>query len=155
MVGVFVNEKPGEIARVASSVGLFAVQLHGGETGQFIDELRAMLPGREIWKAAPVRDKLPVTEARADRVLFDSFDKTAHGGTARGGTGRRFDWSLLEGRCDKSRTILAGGIDPENALRASALGCFAIDVNSGVEDSPGKKNHAKIKRLFENLRGGV
>jgi indole-3-glycerol phosphate synthase/phosphoribosylanthranilate isomerase len=62
---------------------------------------------------------------------------------------------VLEGRIDKSKTILAGGIGVDNVFLASALGCFAIDVNSGVEDSPGKKNHEKIDKLFNNLRGGI
>ena len=153
MAGVFVNESCREIARITSAVGLSAVQLHGDETDDFVVELRTRLPkGCEIWKALRVRDKIPVanTEASYDRVLLDSFDENA-----RGGTGRSFDWSILEGRIDKSRTILAGGIDADNAFRASSFGCFAIDVNSGVEDSTGKKNHEKIDKLFKNLRGGI
>ncbi|MDR3264780.1 MAG: phosphoribosylanthranilate isomerase, partial [Synergistaceae bacterium] len=87
----------------------------------------------------------------ADRVLFDSFDEGA-----RGGTGKSFDWSLLgDLRIDRSKIVLAGGINPDNVRRASELGCFALDVNSGVEVSPGKKDHRKIDRLFSNLRGEV
>ena len=156
MTGVFVNESSREIARIASAVGLSAVQLHGDETDEFIDELRGRLPdGCEIWKAVRVKDEIPamiadVSFPRADRLLLDTFD-----GNARGGTGRSFDWSVLEGRHNKQKVILAGGIDVDNAFYASSLGCYAIDVNSGVEDSPGKKNHEKIDNLFNNLRGGV
>jgi indole-3-glycerol phosphate synthase/phosphoribosylanthranilate isomerase len=137
-----------EIIRIASAVGLSAVQLHGEETGEFICELRDKLPlGCEIWKAVRVKDEIPVMFG-ADRVLLDSYDANA-----RGGTGKSFDWTMLKGQLNKSRTILAGGIGTDNAFRASSLGCFAIDVNSGVEDSPGKKNHEKINKLFKNLRG--
>ncbi|MCL2010722.1 MAG: bifunctional indole-3-glycerol-phosphate synthase TrpC/phosphoribosylanthranilate isomerase TrpF [Synergistaceae bacterium] len=154
VAGVFVNESSGEIARIASAVGLSAVQLHGDETNEFIDELRAQLSGGpdgcEIWKAIRVKDEIPAARVHADRVLLDTFDKNA-----RGGTGRSFDWSILEGRDDKQRTILAGGIGVENAFQASTFGCYAIDVNSGVEDSPGRKSYKKIDKLFNNLRGGV
>jgi indole-3-glycerol phosphate synthase/phosphoribosylanthranilate isomerase len=154
MVGVFVNEAPAEAARLASSMGLFAVQLHGEETGDYIAELRNALPKEcEIWKAVKVREgveSVPAVVPGADRALFDSFS-----GGARGGTGKSFGWSILKKRADRQWAILAGGITPDNALEASSLGCYAIDVNSGVEDAPGKKNHEKIGKLFENLRGGV
>ncbi|MDR2523574.1 MAG: bifunctional indole-3-glycerol-phosphate synthase TrpC/phosphoribosylanthranilate isomerase TrpF [Synergistaceae bacterium] len=156
LVGVFVNQDPEEIARVASPLNLAAVQLHGEETGEAVAALRGKLPEScEIWKAVRVGDgdgeKISAAFATGvDRVLLDAFDKSA-----RGGTGRRFNWALLEGRADKSRTILAGGIDADCAFQAASLGCFAIDVNSGVEDAPGKKNHKKLERFFENLREGI
>jgi indole-3-glycerol phosphate synthase/phosphoribosylanthranilate isomerase len=151
MVGVFIDDPTHEIARLASAMALSAVQLHGDETGAFIDELRGLLPdGCEIWKAVRVKDEIPAFPDGADRVLLDAFDANA-----RGGTGKSFDWAILEGRIDKQRTILAGGVDVDNAFTASSFGCFAIDVNSGVEDFPGKKGHEKIEKLFNNLRGGV
>jgi indole-3-glycerol phosphate synthase/phosphoribosylanthranilate isomerase len=161
MVGVFVNDEVRKITRIASDLELSAVQLHGEEPGKFIDELRGALPKScEIWKAAGVRErnreqdrkKVPVMDVRADRTLFDTFSENS-----RGGTGKTFDWSLLDGLVDRSRVILAGGVDPGNARRASELGCFALDVNSGVEfpNSPGRKDHHKIETLFETLRGGI
>ncbi|MDR2528291.1 MAG: bifunctional indole-3-glycerol-phosphate synthase TrpC/phosphoribosylanthranilate isomerase TrpF [Synergistaceae bacterium] len=150
LAGVFVNQESSDVARIASSLGLAAVQLHGEESEDAVVALRDRLPEScEIWKAVRVEggnNGKSISAGRADRVLLDSFDKSV-----RGGTGRRFDWTLLEG--DKTRTILAGGIDANCAFQAASLGCFAIDVNSGVEDAPGKKNHKKIERLFENIRG--
>ncbi|MDR1977749.1 MAG: bifunctional indole-3-glycerol-phosphate synthase TrpC/phosphoribosylanthranilate isomerase TrpF [Synergistaceae bacterium] len=154
MVGVFVNQETRKIARIASEMPLAAVQLHGEESGEFVEGLRKELPPNcEIWKAARVWDKMPPAGADSDRLLLD-----AYGTGSRGGTGRSFDWSLLGGFQEKmrrSKIILAGGIDAGNARRAAASGCFAIDVNSGVEASPGKKDHRKVEQLFANLRGGA
>jgi indole-3-glycerol phosphate synthase/phosphoribosylanthranilate isomerase len=156
LVGVFVNEEARKIARVVWDTGLSAVQLHGEESGGFVEELRQELPEScEIWKAASVRDRIPaMNPISADRLLLDTFGKNA-----RGGTGKAFDWSLLGGfgknGMPRSKIILAGGIDAKNARRASELGCFMIDVNSGVEDAPGKKDHRKVEKLFANLRGEV
>jgi indole-3-glycerol phosphate synthase/phosphoribosylanthranilate isomerase len=158
-VGVFVNEPAQNVARLASELDLAAVQLHGEETESCIGELRRKLPDRcEIWKAVRVRDRMPnctsnLKGLHADRLLYDAFDKT--NAEARGGTGRSFDWSLLEGDSDRSRDILAGGLNGDNIRGASRLGYFALDVNSGVESAPGKKDHQKITQLFANLRGDV
>jgi indole-3-glycerol phosphate synthase/phosphoribosylanthranilate isomerase len=156
LVGVFVNESVGKIVETALNTGLSAVQLHGEESGAFVENLRKELPkGCEIWKAAGVRDHIPAMNGiPADRLLLDTFGKNS-----RGGTGKSFDWSLL-GELDKngmnrSKIILAGGIDADNARRVSEFGCFTIDVNSGVESSPGKKDHQKIEKLFANLRGEI
>jgi indole-3-glycerol phosphate synthase/phosphoribosylanthranilate isomerase len=153
LVGVFVNEDKSRIVRLAAGMNLAAVQLHGEETGEDIAMLRRELPARcEIWKALRVRDRLPDTDGYgADCVLLD-----AHAGNLRGGAGVSFDWSLLNDCPDKSRIIAAGGINPENARRASRLGCRAVDVNSGVEypGAPGKKDHDKMKKLFGNIKIG-
>ncbi|MDR3331595.1 MAG: bifunctional indole-3-glycerol-phosphate synthase TrpC/phosphoribosylanthranilate isomerase TrpF [Synergistaceae bacterium] len=152
MVGVFVNEGEDRISRAADELNLAAVQLHGEESREFSSSLRRKLPqGCEIWKAVPVGDEMPdARETGADRVLLDTSDHKT-----RGGTGRTFDWSLLEKIRDRSGMIIAGGIGPDNAYRASNMGCHAIDVNSGVEipGSPGVKDGARLEMLFKNLRG--
>jgi indole-3-glycerol phosphate synthase/phosphoribosylanthranilate isomerase len=151
MVGVFVNEKIDRIAHLASELGMTAVQLHGEETREFAESLRGELPpGCEVWKAVRVEGSPPrASDFGADRLLLDSS-----AGGARGGTGVRFDWSILEGFPGRREMILAGGITPENAREASRLGCYSIDVNSGVEfpSSPGKKDHKKIDELCCKLR---
>jgi indole-3-glycerol phosphate synthase/phosphoribosylanthranilate isomerase len=152
MVGVFVNEQPERVAKMARDNQLFAVQLHGDETAADVSSLRDLLPpGCEIWKGVAVRDRIPrIGEWKADRLVLDSgFDRQ------RGGTGRRFDWDMLVGHPDRSRFILAGGIRPENALAAMRLGCWAIDVNSGVESAPGIKALDAMRRLFGKLRGAA
>lgn len=148
--GVFVNSPAREIAEKAENLGLAAIQLHGDEDGAYIRELRRMLPGdREIWKAVRVNGAIPdIAEYGCDRLLLDAFDKGA-----RGGTGRQFDWSLLDSRQDREKIILAGGLNPENAAEAAKKGCYAIDVNSGVEATPGKKSRERMEQLFTALRG--
>jgi indole-3-glycerol phosphate synthase/phosphoribosylanthranilate isomerase len=71
---------------------------------------------------------------------------------ALGGSGRTFEWSLLQGHPELSRALVAGGIGPRNARRARNLGAYAIDVGSAVDARPGKKSSDKIADLFEALR---
>lgn len=147
-VGVFVNSPVCLVAETAKKLSLSAVQLHGDEDADFVGRLRAGLNGGcEIWKAARVENVIPeIAKYGCDRLLLDAFDKQA-----RGGTGKSFNWRLLDNSADKERIILAGGITPDNAHIAAAKGCYAIDVNSGVEDAPGKKNDARMTRLFSSL----
>jgi indole-3-glycerol phosphate synthase/phosphoribosylanthranilate isomerase len=150
-VGVFVNESVEAVGSAASGLDLEAVQLHGDEDAGYIARLRETLPKKvEIWRAARVAGPGSDTDKRgADRALLDSFERGR-----RGGTGRAFDWSILEGVADRSDFVIAGGITPDNARTAMNLGAYAIDVSSGVEfaDKPGKKDAEKIKKLFMNLR---
>jgi indole-3-glycerol phosphate synthase/phosphoribosylanthranilate isomerase len=90
---------------------------------------------------------VPEPRAGADRTLYD----TALGGQS-GGTGLPFDWSRVSGRSDLGGSILAGGLKPGNARAAAALGAFALDVGSGVEMSPGRKDAGKLNAFFEALR---
>jgi len=80
-----------------------------------------------------------------DAVLLDNYNPERYGGT-----GASFDWNII-GHIAK-RIFLAGGITPENAAAAVSLGVYGIDVCSGVESTPGKKDHKKMKALFDNIR---
>lgn len=147
-VGVFRNEKPMAVAQAAASLRLHAVQLHGEEDGAYIRALRALLPAEtEIWGVAAVGGEIPEPRLGADRTLFDS----KVGGRS-GGTGRMFDWARISGRRDLSDGILAGGLRPANAARAAAVGAYALDVSSGVESVPGRKDGAQVRAFFEALR---
>jgi indole-3-glycerol phosphate synthase/phosphoribosylanthranilate isomerase len=148
LVGVFRNEKPMQVAYVARALDLKAVQLHGAEDALYIRALRGLLPEKtEIWAAAAVDREVPRPRLGADRTLFD----TQVGGRS-GGTGIAFDWSRVEGRADLGRSLLAGGLSPSNAGRASRVGAFALDVGSGVEMAPGRKDAGKLHAFFEALR---
>ena len=142
-VGVFRDEAAEKVADVATLLGLHAVQLHGGEDADYVQALRRELaPSCEIWTALSVgRD--PLERRGGDRLLFDNGN---------GGSGRSFDWSLVEGHPELSRAIVAGGIGPDNAPAARQLGAYAIDVGSGVDERPGRKSPDKIAALFEALR---
>jgi indole-3-glycerol phosphate synthase/phosphoribosylanthranilate isomerase len=153
-VGVFVNEEPDRVVERATSLGLSAVQLHGEEPPEQVASLRERLPHAcEVWKAARVAEGIPAPaeaclEAGADRLLLDAFRPGQ-----RGGTGERFDWALFAAHPQRERFVLSGGLAPENAAEADALGAWALDVNSGVEDAPGLKSAERLAAFGRALRG--
>ncbi len=95
--------------------------------------------GVETWFAESQGDRV----RQADRIVFDNGP---------GGTGQTFDWSRIVGREELPRALLAGGIGINNAKAAQALGAYAIDVGSAMDETPGVKSHAKIASLFDTLR---
>nr|WP_321242529.1 bifunctional indole-3-glycerol-phosphate synthase TrpC/phosphoribosylanthranilate isomerase TrpF [uncultured Tolumonas sp.] len=145
-VGVFRNESKEMIQSLVETLQLSVVQLHGDETESYIKKLRSLIPGCQIWKAVAVTDVLPDLNFTADRLLLDSKV-----GNQSGGTGHAFDWSLLAD-LPKEKLMLAGGINPENIPEAIKVGCLGVDLNSGVESTPGIKDADKIQRAFVALR---
>jgi indole-3-glycerol phosphate synthase/phosphoribosylanthranilate isomerase len=149
-VGVFQNHSVADVAHTVSELGLFAVQLHGDESQAYVDELKQSLPESvEIWKAYGVscdaESALPeLLESNVTRHLLDTKV-----GSQTGGTGQAFDWSLIN---NQSAIMLAGGLNPENANQAAKLGCLGLDLNSGVESAPGKKDADKLQRAFAAIR---
>lgn len=147
-VGVFRNERVETVAAAARRLALDAVQLHGDEDARYVRALRALLPGEvELWRAAPVAGEVPVVPPEADRTLFD----TRAAGRS-GGTGIPFDWTRIRERPDLGRALLAGGLTPENARAAASVGAWGLDVGSGVEARPGRKDHGRLSAFFEALR---
>ncbi len=143
-VGVFRNSAISDIVTIATQLKLSAVQLHGDEDQACISKLRQMLPDAvHIWKALSVSDTLPAMNLHdVDRYVLDN---------GQGGSGHRFNWSLLAEQ-DLSRVLLAGGLNADNCAAAARLGCAGLDFNSGVESAPGIKDGAKIAALFQILR---
>jgi len=143
-VGVFVNQRSEYVNGVAALVGLAAVQLHGDESPSYAAAMTrpvvkaiALGPGGEVEGIAawPLRVTL----------LLD-----AHDPVRRGGTGRTIDWASASTVAAARRVVLAGGLTPENVGQAIArVKPFGIDVSSGVESSPGIKDHGRLKALFE------
>ena len=147
LVGVFRDASPDYIKNIASLVGLDMVQLHGTETD---DDVRAI--GLPAIKTFRVGDTLPDTTSHPDAewFLFDTFEERRAGGT-----GRRFDWSLLAMYPRTKPFLLAGGIAPDNVAAAiSLVRPDAIDIASGVESEPGIKDPEKIENLFQRVRRG-
>ena len=148
LVGVFRNEKLMTVAHAAHELGLAAVQLHGDEDAHYLRGLRPLLPaGTEIWATGAVGRELPAPRPGADRTLFDT---QVNGRT--GGTGQAFDWTRIGDRPELGRAILAGGLNPGNAGHAAKVGAWALDVCSGVEAAPGRKDPAKLAAFFDALR---
>ena len=150
--GVFVNDSPRRIAEVARELRLDAVQLHGEETPEHFAAVRGFLAeGCEVWNAVRVRDGQTPPDLAAtdsDRLLLDAYQPQA-----RGGTGTSFDWSVVRHHPDRERLVLAGGLTPDNARAADAVGAGLLDVSSGVEVAPGIKSPERIDAFFAALRG--
>ena len=148
-VGVFVDAPAEQIAKYASSLGLKAVQLHGSEDQHAISRIRALLPADcQIWLAQGVQNSLP----EMDEQHIDYFLLDCRIGTQSGGTGQSFDWQLLNGLTDKSNIILAGGLNPLNIKQAADYAVAGLDLNSGIESSPGIKEPQKMTKIFSLLR---
>ncbi|NDJ57860.1 bifunctional indole-3-glycerol-phosphate synthase TrpC/phosphoribosylanthranilate isomerase TrpF [Enterobacteriaceae bacterium 4M9] len=144
-VGVTRDMPVAEAATLAKSLNLRALQLHGSEDQSYIDELRAALPEQTaIWKALSVGDTLPMRNLRnVERYVLDN---------GQGGSGQRFDWSLLAGAANLNNVILAGGLGADNCIEAAKAGCAGLDFNSGVESAPGIKDGNKLAAVFRTLR---
>ena len=146
VAGVFVNSSLDETREIASQCQLDWIQLHGDENVEFCRWLAYDSP--KTMKAIRVKDAGDlehVDEYSTDAVLLDAYDPSKYGGT-----GLTFDWNII-GHIGK-RIFLAGGINPDNAVAAVELGVYGIDVCSGIEAEPGKKDHEKMKQLFDNIR---
>jgi len=151
-VGVFVNEDgPETVAHIAAEAGVVAVQLHGDESPAYCKAV-ARYP---VIKTLRVGERFKVGDAsdyQTEAILLDTFSPHA-----RGGTGRRFDWNLArQTREAVSKLYLAGGLTPENVTEAiAAVQPFAVDVCSGVESAPGRKDAARLRAFVKAVRGCV
>ena len=146
IVGVFVNAPFEQIQETISQCQLDWVQLHGDESPQFCRLFLSV--NVKTMKALRVKEQRDIQQAEnyfTDAILLDAFDPKKYGGT-----GISFDWNIV-GHINK-RVFLAGGINPDNAVSAVELGVYGIDVCSGIEAEPGKKDHKKMKKIFENIR---
>jgi phosphoribosylanthranilate isomerase len=153
LVGVFVDPTLDELARAAENEFLSMVQLHGNEGPAFCREA-ARRTGCKVIKALRVRSTADIRRAEAYRTDFHLFD--SHRPDRAGGTGESFDWDLLAARRSQVPLILAGGLNPDNVVQAArAARPFAVDVASGVEASPGVKDHALMAAFFERAQPAI
>ena len=145
--GVFVNPSKKLVLRAIGDCGLSLLQFHGDERPEFCAQF-----GLISMKAFCIRDakslkQLP--EFQTDAWLLDAFSPEA-----RGGTGEKFNWDLaVEAQKFGNPIFLAGGLTPENVVEAvRKVKPFGVDVSSGVESSPGKKDHAKVSAFIAAVR---
>jgi phosphoribosylanthranilate isomerase len=148
-VGVFVNMPEKKMLRIARTVGLGCLQLHGEESPETVVRLERDLP---VIKAVRVKNSSHAPRLarfqRATAVLLDAFDVSQPGGT-----GKSFAWSVVRRTKRHGLMFLAGGLTPENVRRAiRAAQPYAIDVCSGVEAKPGKKDPARVKAFMRAVR---
>lgn len=151
-IGVFVNADLEDIQRTVDTVGLTAVQLHGDETPEFVAKISEAC-GVPVIKAIRISADFRPEDVRdfpADSILLDVYSPDAYGGT-----GERFDWRIAaELRQHVERLFLAGGLTPENVAAAVELvRPYAVDVASGVESSPRKKDAKKMEAFIRNAKG--
>ncbi len=146
-VGIFVNEKPKEVLRIARECCLTAVQLHGDEDPRYLKSLGG-LRSIKAFRVGEDFDAKCLNKFPADAFLFDS--KVAG---APGGTGRRFDWEILKLELPEKPFIISGGLDPENVREAVRFFApYGVDVSSGVESAPGKKDPKRVKEFIVNAK---
>lgn len=150
-VGVFVNHPKKDVEKIAKSLNIHTLQFHGDETAlycrHFIDQ------GFQVIKTFRIQDAMSlkrIDEYNVTAFLFDTY----HQETA-GGTGKTFDWKLIENRpYVHEKLFLAGGLNPDNLADAlRKVNPFAVDVASGVEKSPGKKDPEILKRFIQIAKG--
>jgi phosphoribosylanthranilate isomerase len=144
-VGVFVNEAPASIRKVINDCGLDLVQLHGNESPDLCDELMPY-----TIKSLRIKDESSLQSARAYHgkvraLLLDTYSKEKIGGT-----GKTFDWNLaIKIKKIGIPIILSGGLGPSNIdLAIHTVRPYAVDVNSGIEAYPGKKNPVLMKAVM-------
>ncbi len=144
-VGVFRNEAPGRIIDIVMQTGVRGVQLHGFEKADVISELRSKLPLTLIKAfAAGDREIRRADRYGADIVMIDAPSP---------GSGQVFDWRLAEGIPDGVRLMLAGGLTPENVVEAiDAVHPWGVDVATGVEASPGRKDPRKLREFIKRAK---
>jgi len=145
-IGVFVNEDAGRVREIVSQVGLNAVQLHGEETARYcldldpIKAIKAVRVGKDF-DPATVRD-YPVSAVLLDTKVDGHY----------GGTGKQFSWDLAIQAKRFAHVILAGGLRVDNVAEAiTSVRPFAIDVCSGVESEPGRKDLNKLREFMEEV----
>lgn len=144
-VGVFVNQSPEGIALTMQRTGLHMVQLHGDEPSTYATNL-----AWPIVRSVTLDTLHGIIEAwpAETTYLLDAADPER-----RGGTGQAVDWAKAATLAQLRRTVLAGGLTPENVEEAiAAVHPYGVDVSSGVEDAPGLKNAKKVARFLANAQ---
>lgn len=143
-IGVFRDETPERVVEIVNSTGLRGAQLHGRETPEQTQHVKSRVP--MVIKAFAAGD-LAIRQARdygADIVMLDAPSP---------GSGQVFDWRLTEGVPDGVRFLLAGGLTPDNVQEAIAqVKPWGVDVATGVEESPGRKDARKVRAFIAAAR---
>lgn len=152
-VAVLVNPSREEVGELLATGAFTTLQFHGDETPEFCAEWRGQA---KVWKAFRVADAASLAPiggySVVDAVLLDSYSPAS-----RGGTGKTFDWSLArEAKKFGRPVILSGGLTPANVREAVSIAQpDGVDVSSGVESSPGRKDHEKIREFIRNAKTAI
>ncbi len=146
-VGVFVNTEPENVRRTMDECGLALAQIHGDESAEYCESL-----GRPVMRGIRLRDRntlFSMAEYKG-RARVRGFVLDAFSGTAYGGTGKIADWNLAQEAARSFSFLLAGGLTSDNVQDAiRKVRPYGVDVSSGVEARPGKKDPAKVKAFVQ------
>jgi phosphoribosylanthranilate isomerase len=155
VVGIFcdpTHEFLNEVARILPEIGVY--QLHGSETIDFVEKIQTSFPQKAVWKALGISSSGDIaaiqTYASADLILLDH--KGSQAPETRGGTGKYFDWSLLKGLHAVKPLGVAGGINVTNIDDLRQYPLSLIDICSGIESSPGIKDHQLMTSICSKVR---
>lgn len=147
-VGVFVDEEAGKVREIAEDAGFDVLQFHGNETPQFCAAFRGDFKVIKAFRLNGAQDLKKINDYDVDYYLLDTFKADIIGGT-----GEVFDWKLLKDFELLKPVILSGGLNAANVGRAiSELVPYGVDVSSGVESAPGKKDAELMKKFVEEVR---
>ena len=151
-VGVFVNKDVDKVNKIAEELNLGMVQLHGDESPEYCNQM--IKPVIKVFRVNNKFDSIMLNNYQVATFLFDTYNKENHGGT-----GESFDWQSILQLNTEIPVILSGGLNADNVLEGiEVVKPSAVDVNSGVEAAPGKKDEEKIKNLFtilKNTKGNI
>ena len=147
-VFVFVNPSVDEVKKITSNFENAILQFHGDEEDSFCRQFDQL-----FWKTIRVKDSQSLEAINdfpsADAILLETFSQDVYGGT-----GKVFDWGLLEKISVQRKFVLAGGINPKNIKEAVSVDPWCIDVNSGVESSVALKDKALMDEIIKNINNG-
>jgi len=146
LVGVFVDEEPERVAATADALGLDLVQLHGNEGPDEAERLGPRV--LKAFRGMPAADE-PERYPSAWGFLVDAADAQGYGGG-----GRSWGWSTGPLEAGERPVFVAGGIRPDNVALAAAVGAYGLDVCSGVESAPGRKDPELLRALFRAVGRG-
>jgi len=155
-VGLVVDADDDALAAIVATAGIGMLQLHGAETPGRVKDIRQRF-GLPVMKVLPVAIADDLAQAGdytaiADRLMFDA--RPPEGAARPGGNALAFDWALLKGKTFALPWILAGGLNADNLAEAvETSGAEFVDVSSGVEDAPGRKNAEKILAFLAAAKG--
>ncbi len=147
-VGVFVNQELDDIRNIKEESGFDVFQLHGDESPDFCKNFERTI------KTIRVKEDINPKEIEpypVQAILFDTYSTKGYGGT-----GESFRWEILKSLNTSKKIILSGGLTPENVAQAiRTVNPYGVDVSTGIEEYPGKKNLEKIKKFIEAARNGT
>jgi len=149
-VGVFVDQPTEEVMQIMEIAGLDIAQLHGAESPEYCRQILQPAGRREVIKAIGLQEGATAVLDQYDQQMVILID--AHDPSRYGGTGRTVNWNSAREIASTRRTILSGGLNPENIVRAvETVRPYGVDTSSGVEAAPGVKDAARLKLFFEAL----